>query len=744
MKASKKDILNIFVEKINLIKKNLSKINFEKINPQKIKLSKKTKKYLRIFLWTLFLVLGYFNYFGKESLKQGGDRIIQTDGVSYYSKDYQIEAESQYDNLDKNETTFSKARALINNMILSGDNVFMDKAKNIFLNSNIFGVLPNGWKITANNLKYSQATDQISSETGVNIKNDELKINISADKISSNSKFDIIELKDNIILANEDIQISGNVAVYNNFQKNIFMPGKVLLDTKENSEKNKQKLSGTFDTINYNVETKNLSSSNKFFLKLGQSILYGNNILYNAEKETLKISDKVVIHAKDYKINFGSIEKKSNKNIVNLNGKIFGSNGLNDFYADDGIYNIETKELSLIGNVKKKQKNGDDVELEKIFYNTDTDYVTVYRKDGMVFRGKNEKQQNVFTDVTIENKAIGLFMKGDKLISEEGGITKVIGNVKVIDGDYFTNVNQIIYNSKESRVDIPENVNVKTKSNQIQFFSERPYADTKNKIVYNKKINGNGKNYDFSGENSEYNYETGLMILKNNGIIKTSSSIFSGNNIGFNQKTNEMFASEAYTIISKDMKITGDKINMNQTSGEINGGKVFITSGKNGKLQADNVGGNSNKNYIDLKNNVKGVFSSDKGETTNYNGSLARIFLADSKTGYQAKKIALIGDSVIDVKNQATIYSKSSEIFPDTEEMRILSRSKVILIDKNMGKSVALADTFIMKGENIELIGNVVIDNEKALITADKAIYSTETKILKAMGKVVINNKEQK
>lgn len=64
-----------------------------------------------------------------------------------------MEAEKEIDYIDEKESKFEKAKATIQGMILSGDNVFLDKARNLALDTNIIGISPNGWKINASELK---------------------------------------------------------------------------------------------------------------------------------------------------------------------------------------------------------------------------------------------------------------------------------------------------------------------------------------------------------------------------------------------------------------------------------------------------------------------------------------------------------------------------------------------------------------------------------------------------------------
>ena len=97
------------------------------------------KKIIYIAMGVIAVVLGYLNYFGSD--KEVGDirKIIETVNAVYESDDYHVEAEKEIDYLDEKESKFEKAKAIIQGMILSGDNVFLDKNKNLRTTSRLGG-----------------------------------------------------------------------------------------------------------------------------------------------------------------------------------------------------------------------------------------------------------------------------------------------------------------------------------------------------------------------------------------------------------------------------------------------------------------------------------------------------------------------------------------------------------------------------------------------------------------------------
>ena len=91
------------------------------------------------------VILGYFNYFGDEGEVGKTEQVVETTNVTYRNEDYLVEAQKQKDYIKENETGFEKAKAKVNDMFLSGDNVFIDKVRNLALKNNILGISPNGW-----------------------------------------------------------------------------------------------------------------------------------------------------------------------------------------------------------------------------------------------------------------------------------------------------------------------------------------------------------------------------------------------------------------------------------------------------------------------------------------------------------------------------------------------------------------------------------------------------------------------
>ena len=140
------------------------------------------KKIIYIAMGAIAVVLGYLNYFGSD--KEVGDirKIIETVNAVYESDDYHVEAEKEIDYIDEKESKFEKAKAKIQGMLLSGDNVFLDKERNLALDTNIVGISPNGWKINASELKYNRETQELTSTKPMYAINEEKGVEILGNK----------------------------------------------------------------------------------------------------------------------------------------------------------------------------------------------------------------------------------------------------------------------------------------------------------------------------------------------------------------------------------------------------------------------------------------------------------------------------------------------------------------------------------------------------------------------------------
>ena len=191
------------------------------------------KKRIYMIIFAVVIVLGYLNYFKEEEDISNLKKAVETTNVTYESDDYHVEAEKQVDYLDEKETDFEKAKAFVKDMVISGDNVFIDKVRNLALKNNILGISPNGWKFSAETANYDKLKDEVTSNTGVSAYNEEKKIKISGTNFVTDSKMSFIELRDNVILENDKIQLKGNIGKYSDSAKLVTLSGDIKVDGKD-------------------------------------------------------------------------------------------------------------------------------------------------------------------------------------------------------------------------------------------------------------------------------------------------------------------------------------------------------------------------------------------------------------------------------------------------------------------------------------------------------------------------------
>ena len=257
------------------------------------------KKIIYIAMGVIAVVLGYLNYFGSD--KEVGDirKIIETVNAVYESDDYHVEAEKEIDYIDEKESKFEKAKAKIQGMLLSGDNVFLDKDRNLTLDTNILGISPNGWEIKASELKYNKTTQELISTKPMYAKNEEKGVEVLANKFKTTITMDNITLEDGVVIKNKLFSILADKANYNNANKTIVLEGNIRLSNRigeigdintlkdikdiQNNSANRtdKEMSGSFSKVYFNLDERNLYATDGFDLKYDDVGLKGKNIVLN-------------------------------------------------------------------------------------------------------------------------------------------------------------------------------------------------------------------------------------------------------------------------------------------------------------------------------------------------------------------------------------------------------------------------------------------------------------------------------
>lgn len=335
------------------------------------------KKIVYGIVAVIVVILGYFNYFGEEGELGKTEQVIETSNVTYKNEDYIVEAELQKDYIKENETGFEKAKAKVNEMFISGDNVFIDKVRNLALQNNILGISPNGWSFKAEKIDYNKLKDEVTSTTGVTAINEERGITISGQNFTTDSKMSYIELTQDVVLENKDIALRGDKGSYDDLSKVVLISDNIKL---EGRGENQNLVDGDFKTLRYNIDSRILEAWEPFNALYKGVKISAESLYFKEDTEALKISKNVVIEVNGFKIYVDRLDKAGNNPLLNIAGKIKGSNGVYSFEGDSGVYDTESKVLTITGNIVGSSTKGEKIVGERLVYNTESKLLTLSGK----------------------------------------------------------------------------------------------------------------------------------------------------------------------------------------------------------------------------------------------------------------------------------------------------------------------------------------------------------------------------
>ena len=646
------------------------------------------KKIIYIAMGAIAVVLGYLNYFGSD--KEVGDirKIIETVNAVYESDDYHVEAEKEIDYIDEKESKFEKAKATIQGMLLSGDNVFLDKDRNLTLDTNILGISPNGWEIKASELKYNKETQELISVKPMYAKNEEKGIEVLANKFKTTISMDNITLEDGVVIKNKLFSILADKANYNNANKTIVLEGNIRLSNRigdigdintlkdikdiQNSDVNKtdKEMSGTFEKVYFNLDERNLYATDGFDLKYDEVGLKGKNIVLNEITQSFKVTDDVKFTYQDYIFDVNYIEKEPNSDIINVYGQIKGGNPIYSVLADKGEYNINDKKVRIFGNVDITSTKGENLKLDNFTYSSETKEIDMY----------GNKIKYTSPDNNLEAEYI-----------HYNTITKEVTTNKPFDswnakGEGLTGTS-IVYNLGTKDFYSKENITVKN------------------------------KDYGLTTKNVTYKEETGILTAPEPYEIKSNSgdSTINGKSITYNKKTGELVSPGEIIVNDKETIIKGHDLVYNNISGlgKIQGPIPF-------ENKADNMSGIAKEliikkgDYVDLIGPIKA-----RRETTNMEFANARYSYKDELIHVNTPvKFNDPVSSMVGSVSSATYSPKDSILRGTNFNMKEPNRSAraqdIVLYNKDERK--------------LELVGNAYISSGNDNISGPKIVYYLDTK----------------
>ncbi|WP_338999079.1 LPS export ABC transporter periplasmic protein LptC [Fusobacterium animalis] len=646
------------------------------------------KKIIYIVLGVVALVLVYFNYYGSD--KEVGDikKIVETINAVYESDDYHVEAEKEIDYLDEKESKFEKAKAIIQGMILSGDNVFLDKDKNLTLDTNILGISPNGWEIKASELKFNKETKELVSTKPMYAKNEEKGVEILANKFKTTISMDNITLEDGVVIKNKLFSILADKANYDNNTKIITLEGNIKLSNRigevgdintlkdvkslENISNNKKEkeISGTFSKVYFNLNERNLYATDGFDMKYDEVGLKGKDIVLNETTQSFKVTGDVKFTYQDYIFDVSYIEKEPNSDIINVYGQIKGGNPIYSVLADKGEYNINDKKIRIFGNVDITSTKGEKLNLDNFVYSSETKEADMY--------GNKIKYTSPINNLEAE-------------YIHYNTVTKEITTDKPFDswnekGEGITGTN-IVYNLGTKDFYSKENITVKN------------------------------KDYGLTTKNVTYKEETGILSAPEPYVIKSTdeTSTINGKSITYNKKTGELTSPGEIILNNKGTIMKGHDLVYNNISGlgKLQGPIPF-------ENKEDKMSGTAKEiiikkgDYVDLIGPIK-----VKQDTTNMLVDNARYSYKDELVHVNTPvKFNDPVKSMVGSVSSATYSPKDSILKGTNFNMKEPDRSA-------KAQSIVL---YNKENRRLELIGNAYLSSGKDNISGPKIVYYLDTK----------------
>ena len=646
------------------------------------------KKIIYIVLGVVALVLVYFNYYGSD--KEVGDikKIVETINAVYESDDYHVEAEKEIDYLDEKESKFEKAKAIIQGMILSGDNVFLDKDKNLTLDTNILGISPNGWEIKASELKFNKETKELVSTKPMYAKNEEKGVEILANKFKTTISMDNITLEDGVVIKNKLFSILADKANYDNNTKIITLEGNIKLSNRigevgdintlkdvkslENTSNNKKEkeISGTFSKVYFNLNERNLYATDGFDMKYDEVGLKGKDIVLNETTQSFKVTGDVKFTYQDYIFDVSYIEKEPNSDIINIYGQIKGGNPIYSVLADKGEYNINDKKIRIFGNVDITSTKGEKLNLDNFVYSSETKEADMY--------GNKIKYTSPTNNLEAE-------------YIHYNTVTKEITTDKPFDswnekGEGITGTN-IVYNLGTKDFYSKENITVKN------------------------------KDYGLTTKNVTYKEETGILSAPEPYVIKSTdeTSTINGKSITYNKKTGELTSPGEIILNNKGTIMKGHDLVYNNISGlgKLQGPIPFENKEDKMSRTAKEIIIKKG-DYVDLIGPIK-----VKQDTTNMLVDNARYSYKDELVHVNTPvKFNDPVKSMVGSVSSATYSPKDSILKGTNFNMKEPDRSA-------KAQSIVL---YNKENRRLELIGNAYLSSGKDNISGPKIVYYLDTK----------------
>lgn len=685
------------------------------------------KKIVYGIIFIVVIVLGYLNYFGDEGELGKTEQVIETSNVTYKNEDYVVEAQLQKDYIKENETGFEKAKAKVNDMLISGDNVFIDKVRNLALKNNILGISPNGWSFKAESVDYNKLKDEIKSTTGVTAINEEQGIKISGQNFTTDSKMSYIELTQDVVLENESIALKGDKGEYDDLTKIVVLSNNITL---EGRGENVGLVDGHFKTLRYNSDSRILEAWEPFDTTYKEVKLSAESLYFKEDTEALKVSKNVVIEANGFKIYVDRVDKAGNSNILKIAGKIKGSDGTYSFEGDKGEYNTESKVLTILGNIKGSSTKGEKIAGDRLVYDTNSKLMTLSGDKNVKYSSADgELITKVFNynSETKEMSTSGTYtFSGTKYESKGKNLyyNRESKDVKITEG-------YLLDKEKKQKLSGDKIAyNIDTQDSSVigkAFMEDEKYSLSSESIIYtgadkNAKINGNyivkaqDSGMKFRGKDATYNQESGEFLSAGSVKLQNENYIANGTDLTYNTKTGLGKLGSSIEIVNpKDnIRITGDTFSFK--NGE------YLEIAGNLHMEGEDVIVDSERARYSLKD--KNIYIPEKIDFKSKDGKTYGIM---SKGVYYTESSKFVGDNFNGKSNTATLTSRKMTYFSQGE--KALFQGKVVMKDTDStfrGESVE----YYPKTETVKSLEKYTINYKDFTFKGDNGVFNNKSGIL--------------
>ncbi|MCS5421529.1 MULTISPECIES: LPS export ABC transporter periplasmic protein LptC [Psychrilyobacter] len=648
---------------------------------------KKISYYIGAILLVVFV---YFNYIKEpEQIEKKGEESLVTSNVSYDVENYHVEAEKQIDDTVNNKRTFEKAVAMFDGMKLSGDNALVDSANNLFLENNILGVSQNGWKIEAEKANYDQKAEKIYASNQVKAYNEEEGITLYGDSLVTDTKLEDLNLKDDIRVVTDKMQLSANFVHYNDATK--------ILDVKENIRIRGRKLgalqtdelSGHFKEARYDGIKKTIHAQGDFVIYYKGANLRAKDFKYDEITGNFTISKDIVIEFENGNLTVEKINYVADENKMYFTGPLRGKNGNFNLAADNGVYDSLTGMLKVDGNIKIDNK---------------TSKLSADRG-------------------TYDTKTGDLYMTSKKSVSYEDLDRKIL-------------TKDLAYNSKTKELKLLNSYDYR--GDTYESIGKELYYNDETKIGKITDGSFKGDQLDGRAQKVDFNLEKKSYIFTGDAEVTHRGSILKSQRIDVDDLNKRAYIYGKYTIYNPEDKITfyGENAEYKMDAGDlISRGRVTVIQDKK-NMTGENLTYNSNTGLGKIEKNIVIVdedgskMVGDRGEfdTNNYAEIIGNLKITtNDATLYADRGKYIFAEQRVDIPGDIKIISKDGNA---TMNDGIYFVSEKMVKAKNFngisGDKKASGDevNYFIPRQVVQLNKNVVIQNPGMKFTGSQVEYS--------------------